>query len=90
MKVCLLVLLALPAFGAELDRFLDIGLNYTQRNQACLSLRGDASADVTSHRLEGAPSQAWWASSLRTSASPRAFACATSWPWDGRRTRTRG
>lgn len=46
MKTILLFILTLPAFGADLDRFLDIRSNYTQRNEACLSLRGNAEPEV--------------------------------------------
>jgi hypothetical protein len=46
MKTILLFALAVPLLGANLDRFLDIKSNYTQRNEACLLLRGNAEPAV--------------------------------------------
>lgn len=46
MKIALFLLGVLPLFGGDLERFTDNGLNYTQRNTACLSLRGIGTDEV--------------------------------------------
>src|SRR5579862_4028733 len=46
MKLTVLFVVALPLFAGDLDRFVDIKSNYTQRNTACLALRGNSEPDV--------------------------------------------
>lgn len=46
MKTLLLFALSLPAFAGDLDRFLDIKLDYTPRNIACAALRGNRTPEV--------------------------------------------
>jgi HEAT repeat protein len=51
MKIAFLFAAALPLFAADiqpgdLDHFLDIKANYTQRNTACLALRGSNQPEV--------------------------------------------
>jgi len=42
----LLFAAALPLFAGNLEQFTDNSLNYTQRNEACLALRGDGKPEV--------------------------------------------
>jgi HEAT repeat protein len=46
MKNFALVLMAAPLFAGNLETFTDSSLNSTQRNTACLALRGDRSEDT--------------------------------------------
>ena len=41
MKSLLVLLIAAPLFAGSLETFTDVSLNSTQRNTACLALRGD-------------------------------------------------
>jgi hypothetical protein len=38
----------MPVFAGQLDNFLDIKSNYTQRNEACLGLRGNNDPEIIS------------------------------------------
>src|SRR5215472_18907851 len=53
MKNFALVLMAAPLFAGNLETFADSSLNSTQRNTACLALRGDRSEDTVA-ALRGA------------------------------------
>jgi hypothetical protein len=46
MRVALLLMAAAPLFAGDFERFTDNSLNYTQRNSACLALRGDRTPEV--------------------------------------------
>jgi HEAT repeat protein len=45
-KALILLAVALPAFAGDLERFLDVKLDYTPRNAACLALRGNRDPEV--------------------------------------------
>ena len=46
MKSLLMLLIAAPLFAGSLENFTDVSLNSTQRNTACLALRGDKSEEA--------------------------------------------
>jgi HEAT repeat protein len=46
MKIVALLMCTLPLFAGDFERFTDNSLNYTQRNTACLGLRGDKTPEV--------------------------------------------
>ena len=46
MKSLTLLLIAAPLFAGNLDIFTDNSLNYTQRNTACMAMRGDNSEEA--------------------------------------------
>lgn len=46
MKSLVLLLAAAPLFAGNLERFTDLTLNQTQRNEACLALRGVKTPEV--------------------------------------------
>jgi HEAT repeat protein len=46
MKTALLLLAALPLFAGDIENFTDSSLNPTQRNAACLALRGNKAPEV--------------------------------------------
>src|SRR5215468_10748323 len=46
MRHLALVLIAAPLFAGNLETFSDASLNSTQRNTACLALRGDKSDEA--------------------------------------------
>jgi hypothetical protein len=68
MKIGILLLAALPAFGGDIETFTDNGLNATQRNTACLALRGNKSPEVVAamrSALENTKLQACAGANLR-------------------------
>jgi HEAT repeat protein len=46
MKIAVFLIAVLPALGADLETFTDNALNATQRNTACLALRGNRQPEV--------------------------------------------
>jgi HEAT repeat protein len=46
MKIAICMLAAAPLFAGDLERFTDVKLNQTQRNEACLALRGMKTPEV--------------------------------------------
>jgi hypothetical protein len=46
MKVAILLIAAAPLFAGDFEKFTDNSLNYTQRNTACLALRGNKEPEV--------------------------------------------
>lgn len=46
MRIAILLLTVVPAFAGDLETFTDNALNATQRNTACLSLRGNKAPEV--------------------------------------------
>lgn len=46
MRLLWVLAITAPLFAGELERFTDSSLNYTQRNTACLALRGDRSEET--------------------------------------------
>ena len=48
MRILLTFAMAAPLFAGNLETFTDVSFNSTQRNTACLALRGDKSEDAVS------------------------------------------
>jgi HEAT repeat protein len=46
MKLAVLLAIAIPAFAGDIETFTDSNLNPTQRNTACLALRGNKTPEV--------------------------------------------
>ncbi len=46
MRIAAFLLMAVPAFAGDVETFLDNSLNATQRNTACLALRGNRAPEV--------------------------------------------
>ena len=68
MKLLLCLLAAMPLMAGDLETFTDNALNYTQRNTACFSLRGNRTPEVVAAMrgaLENASLQACAAANLR-------------------------
>src|SRR5580700_763393 len=74
MRIALLFALTVPLFAGDLDQFLDIKSNYTQRNTACLGLRGNAEPEVIAAMrasLENTQLQACAGANLRTAGAAK-------------------
>jgi HEAT repeat protein len=67
-KIFLCLIAALPLAAGDFESFTDRALNYTQRNAACLALRGNRSPEVVAamqSALDNASLQACAAANLR-------------------------
>ena len=74
MRLALLVIIAAPLFAGDLDNFLDIKANYTQRNGACLALRGKVDPDAIAAMkaaLDNVQLQACAAANLRSAGASK-------------------